>query len=248
MSPAPIIGITATTELLRNALHVRLNSAYVRAVESAGGIPTVLPPLQNLASAAEALDRVDALLLTGGEDVDPARFGEPRHPALGPVNEVRDATEIELVSAARSRGLPTLAICRGIQVLNVALGGSLVQDIPSQRPDALDHDPEGPRTARTHDVELSPASRLALVLGVTHLPVNSLHHQAVDRVAEGLRLTAWAPDRIIEGVEWDAPDWWAVGVQWHPEELVQDSEPWARRLFGAFVEAAGSGRREAAGA
>jgi len=239
MPSAPIIGITATSELIRDALRVRVNASYVQAVEEAGGIPVVLPPLQSLGGASRLIDGVDALLLTGGEDVDPSRFNQARHPSLGTVHEARDATEIELVTAARERTLPTLAICRGIQVLNVALGGSLIQDIPSQRPDALQHDPEGARDHRSHEVELAPASRLALTFGTTRLAVNSFHHQAVDRIAEGLRLTAWSPDGIVEGVEWDDTDWWAVGVQWHPEELVHDGKPWDRKLFLAFVERSG---------
>jgi putative glutamine amidotransferase len=239
MPSAPIIGITATTELHHGTCRVRVNAAYGRAIEEAGGVPVILPPLRTLAAVGRLLDHADALLLTGGEDVGPERFGEARHPALGTVNPVRDATEVELVSVARHRAMPTLAICRGVQLLNVALGGSLVQDIPSQRPDALPHDPKTGRGVRSHEVELASPSRTALALGVTHLRVNSLHHQAVDRVAEGLRLTAWAPDGVVEGVEWAGPDWWAVGVQWHPEELLDDGEPWAGRLFGAFVEAAG---------
>jgi putative glutamine amidotransferase len=238
MPSAPMIGITATTEMQRGACRVRVNAAYSRAVEESGGVPVILPPLQTLAAVGRLLDHVDGLLLTGGEDVGPERFGQARHPALGTVNPVRDATEVELVSIARHRAVPTFAICRGVQLLNVALGGSLVQDIPSERPDALQHDPHTGHDVRSHDVELAPDSRVALALGVTHLRVNSLHHQAVDRVAEGLRLTAWAPDGIVEGVEWAATDWWAVGVQWHPEELIGDGRPWAGRLFGAFVEQA----------
>lgn len=238
MPSAPIIGITATSEVIRDALRVRVNASYIRAVEEAGGVPVVVPPLESLAGASELIDRVDALLLTGGEDIDPARFDEARHPALGPVHDARDATEIALVTMARERAMPTLAICRGIQLLNVALGGSLIQDIPSQRPQALAHDPGGARNARSHDVELAPASRLALVFGTTHIRVNSFHHQAVDRIAEGLRLTAWSSDDLVEGVEWDNAGWWAVGVQWHPEELVHDGEPWDRELFRTFVERA----------
>ncbi|HET7564519.1 MAG TPA: gamma-glutamyl-gamma-aminobutyrate hydrolase family protein [Gemmatimonadaceae bacterium] len=238
MPSAPIIGITATSEMIRDALRVRVNASYIRAVEEAGGVPVVLPPLDSLAGASHMIDRMDALLVTGGEDIDPARFNEPRHPALGPVHDARDATEIQLVTMAHERAMPTLAICRGIQLLNVALGGSLIQDIPSQRPQALPHDPGGARDARSHDVEVAPASRLALILGTTQLAVNSFHHQAVDRIAEGLRLTAWSSDDVVEGVEWDGTDWWAVGVQWHPEELVATNEPWDRELFRAFVEEA----------
>ncbi|HEX6967137.1 MAG TPA: gamma-glutamyl-gamma-aminobutyrate hydrolase family protein [Gemmatimonadaceae bacterium] len=236
MPAAPVIGITATSEIIRDALRVRVNASYIQAIEAAGGVPVVLAPLDTVAGVSRLIDRLDALLLTGGEDIDPARFDEARHPALGPVHDARDATEIELVTLARERAMPALAICRGIQLLNVALGGSLIQDIPSQRPDALPHDPGGGRDVRSHEVEIAPASRLALALGTTHLGVNSFHHQAIDRIAEGLRLTAWSSDGIVEGVEWDSAEWWAVGVQWHPEELTRTAESWDRGLFRAFID------------
>jgi putative glutamine amidotransferase len=238
----PLIAITAGTREDGGTRRVRLNVAYVASLERAGALPLIVPPLSSIAEAGRLLDAVQGLLLTGGEDVDPARFGAPPHEKLGEVDPARDATELALVSAARDRRLPTLAICRGMQLLNVAFGGSLIQDIPAERPDALDHDPKGPRAARVHDVEIEPTSRLALVLGVERLRVNSFHHQAVDRAAEGLRATAWAPDGIIEGVEWsgddggdrgDRGDWWAVGVQWHPEEMDGESV----RLFQALVGA-----------
>lgn len=237
MTAPPLVAITATIRLDQSLRRVRLNAAYTSAVEAAGGVPLVLPPLAELAGAARVLDVADALLLTGGEDVDPERYGASHHPTVEVVSPERDATEIALVEAARRRSLPTLAICRGIQLLNVAFGGSLVQDIAAERPNSLPHDREGERTERVHDLEIESGSRLARALGATHLAVNSLHHQAVDRVAEGLRATAWAPDGIIEGVEWVGDDrWWAVGAQWHPEELVAGSAPSPDRgLFRALI-------------
>lgn len=219
MPRSPLIAVTASIRPVDGAPRVRLNAAYVTAVERSGAIPLVVPPLVNATDAWHIVDTVDALLLTGGEDVEPARYGEQPHPTVGEVNAARDATEVALVTAARERRLPTLAICRGIQLLNVAFGGSLVQDIPSQRPDSLPHDPDGPRDRRVHEVQVEPGSRLASLLGATSLRVNSMHHQAVDEVADGLRATAWAPDGLIEGLEWAGRDWWAVAVQWHPEEL-----------------------------
>ena len=237
--PAPLIAITATTEMLGDALRVRVNDAYVRAVARAGGMPLVLPPLEDDALAGRSLDGVQALVLTGGEDVAPARYGAPRHPATERANDRRDAWEVSVARAARARSVPTLAICRGVQVLNVALGGTLVQDLPSEWRGALPHDPEGARDARVHDVGLEPGSRLAATLGTARCEVNSFHHQALDRVAPGIRVAARAPDGVIEGVEADG-DWWMLGVQWHPEELVDTPEPWDRRLFEALVAAARS--------
>jgi putative glutamine amidotransferase len=143
-----------------------------------------------------------------------------------------------LVRAARARALPTLAICRGVQLLNVALGGTLVQDIPSDHPSPLQHDAGSPRDARVHDISIATGSRLAAAVGATTLQVNSFHHQAIARVAPPLAACAWASDGVIEGVEATDDTWWALGVQWHPEELVGSLEPWDRELFSALVERA----------
>ena len=234
MPTAPLVGLTATTAPGDGIVRVRTNAAYVRALETSGMIPVILPPLAP-GHAQRALDAVSGLVLTGGEDVAPRHYGETPHPALGTVNEARDAWELALVAAAHARAVPTQAICRGIQVLNVALGGALVQDIPAQCASALPHAPPNGRAARVHDVHVAPGTRLADALGVQRLRVNSSHHQAVGRVAHGLRVSARSPDGVIEGAEWDADDWWAVGVQWHPEELVETPEAWDRGLFRAFA-------------
>lgn len=132
--------------------------------------------------------------------------------------------------------MPVLAICRGPQLLNVALGGTLIQDIPSEVPDALGHEARDDRTARVHDVEIDEGSRIAQAVGETRITVNSLHHQSVRDVAEGLKVTAKAPDGIIEGLESASDDWWAVAVQWHPEEMNDSPEPWDRGIFKAFAK------------
>ncbi|HJU89950.1 MAG TPA: gamma-glutamyl-gamma-aminobutyrate hydrolase family protein [Gemmatimonadaceae bacterium] len=238
MQRPPVIAVSSTSEIIRNALRVRLNASYTRALERVGALPLIVPPLADTAPLGALLDRVDGLVLTGGEDVDPSRYGAEPHPELGATHEDRDATELALVDQARRRKLPTLAICRGIQLLNVALGGTLIQDIPDQRPSAIPHDPKSARDQRVHDVEIAAGSRLAAALGDTRVRANSFHHQALDRVADGLRVTARAPDGIIEGVEWIADDWWALGVQWHPEELVESNERWDHELFAALVHAA----------
>lgn len=236
MTRPPLVGVTGTTEIIRGLPRVRVNEAYSRAVELAGMIPVVLPPFGDPGLAAAAVRSLDGFLLTGGEDVDPARYGAVRHEAVDAPHERRDATELALVAAARRQRIPLLAICRGLQIVNVALGGSLVQDLPTERPDTLPHAPGGPRDTRVHDVHVNPGSRLAAAIGATQLRVNSSHHQAIDRLAEALVVTARAPDGVVEGAE-TADDWWMVGVQWHPEELVATAEPWDRALFDAFRDA-----------
>ncbi len=237
----PAIAVTATTEPIRDVVRVRANASYTDALHSAGARPFVLPVLP--AGDADAmLEGMDGLLLTGGEDVDPAHYDRPPHPSLGEVHAGRDQFEIALLLAARARRLPTLAICRGIQVANVALGGTLIQDIESERPQALRHEGGAARNARVHAVRVAAESLLARALGATALTVNSMHHQSVDRIADGLSAVAWAPDDIVEGAEWTADDWWLLGAQWHPEELTGTPESWDRSLFAAFVREAARGR------
>ena len=238
MSRLPLVGVTTSVTVDRYPERAYLNSAYVRAVELAGGAPVLLPPPLG-ADARDALwARLDGLVLTGGGDVDPRHFGEPRHPAVAEVSEARDALELELTRRALAQGFPLLAISRGIQVLNVALGGSLHQDIPSEPGSPLAHSQTERRHQPTHHVKVREGSRLAAILGTHEVDVNSFHHQALARLGRGLAAVAWAPDGIVEGVEETAGgDRFVVGVQWHPEDLVEH-DPAARRLFAAFVTAA----------
>ena len=233
MNRQPIVAVTATSEIIRGLPRVRVNAAYTRAVAAAGMIPLVVAPLDT--GFAEIVDRVDGLVLTGGEDIGPARYGATRHERTGDPHDLRDETEIGLLAAARAAALPTLAICRGLQLANVALGGTLVQDLPSERPSSIAHSRSDARAERVHDVSIVEDSRLASALGATRLSVNSSHHQSVDRIAPGLTITATAPDGVVEGAEWTADDsWWMLGVQWHPEELTKTAEPWDASLFAAF--------------
>ena len=237
MHTAPVVAVTAS---IRNEepRRVRLNAAYVTAIENAGLVPLVVPPLADPVAADRILAAVDGLVLTGGEDVDPEYFGEKAHPKLGTVNRARDATEIALISAARRLRMPVLAICRGIQVINVECGGSLIQDISAQRSGALSHDGHGgSRNQALHKVRIEKDSILALATGATEIEVNSLHHQAIDRLGDGLRVTAVAPDGIIEGIE-SSDDWWVLAVQWHPEEMDRCAHAGAEPgpLFRAFAE------------
>lgn len=196
----------------------------------------VVPPLVRDAAALAIVSRVDGLVLTGGEDVDPAFYGQPRAAKCGVPNEHRDRTEIALIRAAQELGKPILAICRGPQILNVALGGTLIQDIPTEVPGSLEHNTADDRASRVHDVTIDAGSRIAKAIGETAITVNSLHHQSIKDVAPGLRVTARAPDGIIEGVESDSDEWWVMAVQWHPEEMNDSPEPWDRGIFKAFAD------------
>lgn len=217
-----------------------LATEYVHAVHRAGGLPILFPPVAD--HAAQWLDHVDALLVPGGGDVDPARYGAPRGEMVYGVNPLRDTVELALVRAAFERRVPMLLICRGMQVLNVALGGTLHAHIPDAFGESTVH--RGPeRAPTTHDVHVVSGTRLARILGTDTVPVTSLHHQAVDRLAPGLRPGAYAPDGVMEACE--APDRWVVAVQWHPE-CTADQDPVQRRLFEALIgEAAGRTRAAA---
>jgi gamma-glutamyl-gamma-aminobutyrate hydrolase PuuD len=210
--------------------------AYAAAIERAGGVALLLPP-----AAAEradaALDGLDGLVLAGGADVAPERYGAPRDPRTGPARPDRDEWELALVRAAVARDLPLLAVCRGLQVLNVALGGDLVQHLP----DAVGSDLHCPIVGvhGRHDVELAADSRLAAIIG-TRAEIATYHHQAVHRPGAGLTPVAWASDGVIEAVELDGRSW-VVGVQWHPEAHA------GAELFAAFVAAAAAYREVGAG-
>lgn len=231
-----IVAISATSSVWQGADRMRLSTNYIRSAEGAGLLPVAVPPLSDPAWAAEIVGASSGVLLTGGEDVDPSLYGEAPHKTVTGTNALRDATELALLAAAREQRRPVLAICRGLQLLNVAMGGTLVQDLPSQRPSDIRHDQPHDRTSRTHDVAIVAQSRLATATGTTAMAVNSYHHQAVGRLAPGLIVTATAPDGVIEGAEVDDPDWWVVAVQWHPEDLTTDTRTWDRGLFRSFAQ------------
>lgn len=240
---APFVIVTATTETLRGRSRVRLNEAYTKALVAVGLIPVILPPMDPVMASAAMTD-IAGLVLTGGEDVDPGRFGEGARPETGVPNLARDAYELALARTASERRIPTLAICRGAQVMNVALGGSLVQDVPSQRPGAINHDDSSRRNDRVHEVDIDRPSRLADIVGTTRIFSNSSHHQAIDRIGDGLHVVARSPDGIVEAVESVDRAWWMVAVQWHPEELTTTVEDWDRRLFSEFAEEVRSAGRD----
>jgi putative glutamine amidotransferase len=235
MTTPPLIGVTTSITVgAESPERAYVNSAYLHAIQQAGGVPVALPPQFSDTSLTRLARGLDGLLLTGGGDVDPALYGEAPHPTLCGVAPARDTMEMAAVGVALERRLPILAICRGIQVLNVALGGSLYQDVGSDPGTELRHSQEPPRDQPSHKVRIEPTSRLAETLGADEIEVNSMHHQAIKSLGAGLRAVAWAPDQIVEGVELTDRSRFVLGVQWHPEELVPHSEP-ARRLFTALV-------------
>lgn len=233
----PLVGITVGYDARRDDFFA-LRDDYVRAVEAAGGLPVVLVPGRP-EDAEEHLCRLDGVVLSGGADVDPSYYGETPHETVRRVIPERDAFELAIAREALFRDVPVLAICRGHQVLNVATGGTLVQDIPSQLPGAHDHDPDVERWETAHDVRILPGTRLRAILQRDCVAVNSFHHQSVRELGRGLVVSAWSADgRVVEGIE--SPERrFAVGVQWHPEafwDRGRDHQP----LFEALVEAARS--------
>ena len=238
----PRVAVSGVVRDWSGARRTGVNAAYVDAVTGAGAIPLILSPRIGADRAGDALAAADALVLSGGEDIAPARYGAAPSPLIGTVSPERDAFELALFEAARRLRLPTLAICRGIQLVNVALGGTLWRDLPSERGSSIDHDPPAARTARTHAVRLAAGSRTALAVGAERVAVNSFHHQAVKELAPGLVATGWADDGVVEALESADGTQWLVGVQWHPEELQEEGAP-DRGLFAALVTEAISARR-----
>ena len=194
MSRDPLVGVTTSITVGQTPERAYVNSAYLHAVQQAGGVPVLLPPQLSKASLERLVRGLDALLLTGGGDVDPATFGEEPHPTLYEVVPARDALETQVTLIALERKTPLLAICRGIQVLNVALGGSLHQDVATEPGTQIQHSQKEAREQTTHKVTVTPRSRLGRVLGAEDLEVNSFHHQVIKSLGRGLVPVAWAPE------------------------------------------------------
>lgn len=236
----PRIGVSGVVRTWDAADRTGVNAAYVSAVLAAGGVPLVLSPLIGASLAGRALDGVDGLILTGGEDMDPSWYGANPSPLLSPPSRDRDLFELALFAVARQRQLPILGICRGIQLINVAMGGTLIQDLPTERPGSVEHRPDGARDARSHRVRLQPGTRAAEALGAVAVTVNSSHHQAIKNLAPGLVATGWTEDNLIEAAETPRDNPWLLAVQWHPEEMHADARAPDRGLFATLVREAGN--------
>jgi putative glutamine amidotransferase len=243
----PLIGVTTSEVRLADKVdqtpegepprkEMALGLRYAGAIEAAGGLPVVLPPL-SLAAVEPLLDRLSGLCLSGGPDLDPDAYSARRHPRLGPTEPQLDRFELGLARAADARGLPLLAICRGAQALNVVRGGTLYQHLPDEGPEgsAIQHRQTRPSEEATHSVKVHHASLLARLVGRGTLEVNSFHHQAVARLGRGLTAVAWAPDGVVEAIE-DQRREFTLGVQWHAECIADRPEQDA--LFRGLVNSA----------
>ena len=232
---SPLIGITTSRAEANGAAFVA-QADYVHSVVDSGGVPVLLPVLPPTSPVSALFGRLDGILLTGGGDVDPRNYGAAPTAWLRSLDAERDSMEIALACWAAEEGKPLLGICRGLQVLNVALGGTLHQDLATEVPGALQHDqPDTLAGAAVHHVRLIPTTKLESVLAASDVRVNSSHHQAVKDLAPRLRLAALAPDGIVEGVELPSHPF-ALAVQWHPERL--PGQPEMQALFRALTQAA----------
>lgn len=239
--PKPLIGCMTYRKTAAQSTPIPLFAlmpSYVEAVEAAGGAPVLIPLGLDETTLQTILSQLDGLILTGGGDIAPEFYGSDKTDSVYDVDQDRDRVEMFLAREAVAQQKPVLAICRGHQMLNVALGGTLYEDVRDSLPGAVKHDYFGemPRNHQAHEVMIDPQSKLAATLGRTMIEVNSLHHQGIKDIAPGLSATAFAPDGLIEGVE-SSEHPFAVGVQWHPENLIHD-EPAMLDLFRALVQAA----------
>ncbi len=243
--PRPVIGVAMQTLPAKPGGDLPtcwiMGRRYVQALCSVGAIPWLIPLLpQDPETMNDLFDRLDGVFLTGGVDVDPSCYGETRHPKCGATDPDRDAIEILLLQHAMKTGKPLLAVCRGIQILNVACGGTLYQDVAAQVPAAMKHDyfptlEQPSRNYLAHEIAVKSGTRLGSILGESIALVNSMHHQAIKDLAPNLLPNAYAPDGIIEGVE-SKTSQFLLAVQWHPEELAE-TQPGMKRLFTSFIDA-----------
>jgi len=232
----PVIGIltnilTIEKGLLTGKERIYVNRDYSNAVVQSAGVPLLLPIVPNKEIICRQIESVDAILISGGQDIDPYHYGEDRLPQIQEVCAERDSYEMETIRYAFSRQKPILGICRGLQILNVAFGGSLYQDIGHYFPKSLEH-AQNEMSGR-HHVILEKNSRLHRTFGLESFQINSFHHQSIKEIAPGFVVNAWAPDGIIEGIE-KQDDLFVMGVQWHPEMLI-DHESMMLKLFSTFI-------------
>lgn len=233
----PVIGINMDLVPARKNTesYLRLTTGYCDAILNAGGLPVVMPPLDKESEINAFLDHVDGFMLTGGNDMDPRRQGRGHHAAVRPMAERRETNDRVLVRCIIERSLPVLGIGLGMQQLNVALGGTLHLHIPDDLPKTMPHFDYAEEGPHRHLVHLKPNTRLDEIYGGGELRVNSHHHQAVAELGDGLRIAAFAPDKVIEAIEVEDPNWFCIGVQWHPE--TDSASALDLQLFECFVQA-----------
>ena len=241
--PRPLIGLTCYTKTAPDwaaGMPARpvdyIFRDYPRGVEAAGGLPILIPLLDDCSLAREILPRLDGLIFTGGLDVAPSRYGEDALSGLQEVNHIRDELELALFRAAMENGLPILGICRGLQIINVALGGTLYQDLASQLPGVLEHQQSASKEVGTHRVRIEVGSRFHTIIENEEIWVNTGHHQAVKDLAPGLKVVARATDGVIEAVE-KLNHGFLLAVQWHPEGMYPHDRN-SQAIFKAFIQAA----------
>jgi putative glutamine amidotransferase len=233
MDKRPRIGIPMRIELPTDRFY--LSRFYSEAVEAAGGAPVHISLIPKADYVNSVADGLDGILLPGSDsDVDPLRYGHQPHPKLGAVHPIKDETDLLLIEAAERKQIPVFAICFGMQVLNVSRGGTLIQDIESQWPNAIKHEQGAPRDRASHRIGLAPETKLSTIAQVESLAVNSHHHQGIETLGANLIATAWSSDGIIEALEDPRPERFVMAVQWHPEHG-WERDPVSRRLFEAFV-------------
>jgi putative glutamine amidotransferase len=231
----PVVGIAMRIEYSTDRFY--LARFYSEAVEAHGGIPVHIPLIPDADYISALVDGLNGILLPGSDsDVDPNLYGQDPLPGLGSVHPIKDSTDLALLREAEVRNIPVLAICFGMQSLNVSRGGTLIQDLPRQLPQAVKHDQGTPRDRKSHTISIREGSFIHKLAGATSELVNSHHHQAVDKIGRDLVGTASTSDGVVEAIEDSRPDRWVVGVQWHPE-LGWSDDPLSSQLFGAFVRA-----------
>lgn len=231
----PLIGITAASDP-RMPEHYLLRWDYIHSIVAAGGLPVILAPVASMDSDI-LLERIDALILSGGGDIAPTSYGQTEEVKPVMVDQERDRFELAMISGALQRDLPVLGICRGMQLINIACGGDLIQDIPNQTSSTISHDdPSRPRYTLSHDVTLAPNTLLKRIVGSKNFAVNSFHHQAVNRLGSDLTIGAVSADGLVEGIVLETHRF-VVGVQWHPESLCSLGAPFTS-LFEALISQA----------
>ena len=223
----PVIGISVGRSM---------NNEYTRAIEMAGGIPIILAETTDTMQVSQTFDLLDGLIMSGGDDVHPKFYGDTISAFCGAIDEDRDNFEFLLMREAMKRKMPMLATCRGLQILNVLMGGTLYQDLPTEHPSEVNHCQNKGLVLEAHDVDILPDTELYKIVGKNRMPVTSRHHQAVKDLAPGLRVAAWSPDSIVEAAE--IPELSVIAVQWHPETNVVNGEPEALKFYKKFISRA----------